>query len=1425
MQNTSTVTLLGARRAWLVTLFFVAALSGAYAQITASTLGSPIPFTSGSAPRQVAISDIDGDGKPDLVAINSGSNTVSVYRNIGSGTITGASFASKVDFAIGTGPVALAVGDLDADGKPDIAVSVTTSPAISVLKNTSTAGTVSFATTINFGTEAAPRGVAIVDLDTDGKPELVTVSSTANTIAIHKNNTSVGTINNVSFNSYTTFTANASPESIAVGDFDSDSKPDFVVSHTGGASLAVMRNTFTSGTFSLAKTNVTVGVASSGNVIVSDLDGDTKPDIALASGTDKTVHVFWNTTFGSFPAFDPLVTFTTNVNNIQCVAAADLDADGKRDLILGSLSGKVVAFRNENTSSGYIDATSFPTAVEFSAGTATNYGLAVEDLNADSKLDVLASDNAGGTVFVMQNGGAVLTAQTITFAALPAKTMGDVDFDPGATASSGLTVSYSSDNTAVATIVSGKIHLVGAGTATITASQVGNGTYSAAPEKTQVLTVSKQNQTITFAALPAKTIGDTDFDPGATASSGLVVTYASDNTAVATIVSGKIHIVGIAGTATITASQAGNGTYNAASDKTQLLTVKQNQTITFAALPAKNVGDANFDPGATASSGLTVTYASDNTAVATIVSGNIHIVGAGTATITASQAGDGTYNAAPDKTQLLTVSKQNQTITFSALPAKVVGDVDFDPGATASSGLTVSYSSDNTAVATIVSGKIHIVAAGTATITASQAGNSTYNAAPDKTQALTVSAAKINQTITFTALPAKAMGDADFDPGATASSGLTVSYSSDNTSVATIVSGQIHIVGVGSATITASQAGNSTYNAAPDKTQALTVGKQNQTITFNTLPAKIVGEADFDPGATASSGLTVTYASDNTAVATIVSGKIHIVAAGTATITASQAGNGTYNAAPDKTQLLTVTATKINQTITFTALPAKAMGDADFDPGATASSGLTVSYSSDNTSVATIVSGQIHIVGVGSATITASQAGNAAYNAAPDKTQALTVSKQNQTITFNALSAKTVGDADFDPGATASSGLTVSYSSDNTSVATIVSGKIHIIAAGTATITASQAGSSTVNAAPDKTQVLTVNAAAKQNQTITFNGLPVKGLGTPDFDPGATASSGLAVTYSSDNTAVATIVAGKVHMVSTGTAVITASQAGNATYNVAPDKTQTLTVRQSQTVTFSALPVKNVGDADFNPGATASSGLAMSYSSGNTAVATITAGGQIHIVGSGQAIITAFQVGNATFAPSNSVNQVLSVLGTGGQLLDQTITFNELLPVVIGKAPFILPATSSSGLAVTFTSSNPAVATISGSAVIIVAVGETQITASQAGNTIFKAATPVTRTLVVQSIVGTEYEAPGLVSIYPNPTADRLTISASRFNQQSPIQVALVDTYGRVVMQEALRANSDKTVDLSISSVSEGVYILQVRQGALEIRNRIVKIR
>ncbi|MEI6946822.1 DUF4979 domain-containing protein [Paraflavisolibacter sp. H34] len=161
------------------------------------------------------------------------------------------------------------------------------------------------------------------------------------------------------------------------------------------------------------------------------------------------------------------------------------------------------------------------------------------------------------------------------------------------------------------------------------------------------------------------------------------------------------------------------------------------QDILFPLPQEKKVGDADFSP-ATATSGLAVTYTSSNSEVATVVDGRLHLVGAGTTAITASQPGDAGYVAAEPVTRSLTVSKIEQVISFGPLEEQAYGGADFDAGATASSGLPVTYTSSHPEVAEIVNGQVRINGLGTTVLTAAQEGNKQYEAAPAVVQTLTV---------------------------------------------------------------------------------------------------------------------------------------------------------------------------------------------------------------------------------------------------------------------------------------------------------------------------------------------------------------------------------------------------------------------------------------------------------------------------------------------------------------------------------------------------------------------------------------------------------------------------------------------------------------------------------------------------------------
>jgi gliding motility-associated-like protein len=196
---------------------------------------------------------------------------------------------------------------------------------------------------------------------------------------------------------------------------------------------------------------------------------------------------------------------------------------------------------------------------------------------------------------------------------------------------------------------------------------------------------------------------------------------------------------------------------------------------------------------------------------------------------------------------------QQQVITFPQIPDKMVGDADFDPGATSTNPtIPISYTSHNTGVAVIINNKIKIVGPGTVVIMASQAGNATYAPATPVTVTLTVKPRGIQpQTITFNPIDPKIYGADDFDPAATSSNTtIPIVYAADNNSVAIIVNNKVKIKGVGNVNITASQQGDGTYAPATPATQSFTV-----------LPAalSIMADNQTRPANVPNPALTVSY--------------------------------------------------------------------------------------------------------------------------------------------------------------------------------------------------------------------------------------------------------------------------------------------------------------------------------------------------------------------------------------------------------------------------------------------------------------------------------------------------------------------------------------------------------------------------------------
>ncbi len=308
-----------------------------------------------------------------------------------------------------------------------------------------------------------------------------------------------------------------------------------------------------------------------------------------------------------------------------------------------------------------LEGSTFTTLPDTDIGLITNNGSSwsLPTGTGNNTTNTVTSATSGAGIFSV---GVVPPSQPFVFNPLPSKVYGNPDFNGGAISlNTTQPILYSSDNSAVATIVNNDIHITGAGTAIITATQASDGFYPAA-SATQTLTVTPAALTITA---DNKTKFETQANPTLTVTySGFVLGETAAVLLTPPVISTTATTASGPGTYPITVNGATSNNYTISFvNGTLTVQAKQTQTITFNALPVKNYGNADFAAGATSTNNtIPITYTSSNTAVATIIGNNIHITGAGTTIIKASQAGNVGYFAAADVSRTLTVNKVNLTI-------------------------------------------------------------------------------------------------------------------------------------------------------------------------------------------------------------------------------------------------------------------------------------------------------------------------------------------------------------------------------------------------------------------------------------------------------------------------------------------------------------------------------------------------------------------------------------------------------------------------------------------------------------------------------------------------------------------------------------------------------------------------------------------
>lgn len=906
-----------------------------------------------------------------------------------------------------------------------------------------------------------------------------------------------------------------------------------------------------------------------------------------------------------------------------------------------------------------------------------------------------------------------------------------------ATSSSGLPVTYTSADTNIAKIVDTLLIAKGVGTTSITASQTGNSNYNPAPDSVRTIITIKATPNLSFTNPFANSVNrqyGSKFKLEAASNSTAPIKIIVDDPTILKITGDSAEVIGI-GSSEIFAYVQANALFKYAEVAYNFSTVKADQTISFEPIPTLAYGQ-QYQLSAISSSGLQVVFSNSDGTIVDLNDETLTVVGIGSAEITAIQAGNQYYKAAPDSILSVTTVKANPAINFTSIGTKRFGDSKFKLSANDTSGLEITYSSSDESILSITGDSATILAADTVMVYATRTGNEFYE---DLTVSQQLIIQKGNQELSFEALPVINYSDTILNLLASVSTGNNITFSIEHDTVATLNNNQLNVIGSGSVNVTAQVAATELYDEAT-ATQTFMVNKAEQSITFIPVAELTYGDKPVKLTATSSAGLLVQLQSDNEAIATVQNDSLFIIGAGTFNLLASQNGDKNFNATTLSTS---IAVNKANQEITFTK-PEEAVYGTTISLVANASSGLPVSFTSNKTNVLSVTDSIATILGVDSVEVQITQAGNANYNSTQTSFNILTQKAQQQ-ILFGALDTMTYGDV-FVLSAEASSGLPVSYISSNENIVTVKHDTLNVVGVGEVKIIAHQAGNGFYHAADTLIQYMIV---VKANQSITFANIPELIFGDGAIALNASSNAGLPIAFSISDESTATIKGDTLEIIGAGSATIVAVQSGNDFYNSA-ELSQSFTVNKAeQNLQFETLPAFTYGDAAVSLNAQVNTGLEITFKVLSDNVLNIE-GNKAAIIGAGSTLVVAEQAGNNNYLSAADTQMVIVKKAI------QNLQFDIIPQLTYGNEPIILSAQTNSGLSVSYRALNDSVLNIDGAIASIIGAGSALVVAEQIGNKNYKAIADTQMVIVNKAEQTISFELPDSVDI-----DDELILEAS----------------------------------------------------------------
>ena len=299
----------------VVSVLLVLTLSAGAAR--AQSFATAVDYALGDNPNSGIAADFNGDGKLDLAIGNVLNKNIAILINNGNGT-----FAAAVNYTVDFNPETSTAADFNGDGKLDLVVGnflggPTSGGSMSVLIGNGD-GTFQAAVTTPIQT---PFHVVAVDLNADGKQDIV-AASPPDKVSVRLGN------GNGTFQSPVTYTVGDGPRTLAIANFNGDTKPDVVVSNSGNSATLSFLVGNGDGTLQAA-VPINLGFRPQG-IAAGDLNGDGKPDLVVADTNDNNVAVVINNGNGTLQA---AVGYPTGLNQPLNVAVADFNGDGKLDVV------------------------------------------------------------------------------------------------------------------------------------------------------------------------------------------------------------------------------------------------------------------------------------------------------------------------------------------------------------------------------------------------------------------------------------------------------------------------------------------------------------------------------------------------------------------------------------------------------------------------------------------------------------------------------------------------------------------------------------------------------------------------------------------------------------------------------------------------------------------------------------------------------------------------------------------------------------------------------------------------------------------------------------------------------------------------------------------------------------------------------------